>query len=477
MRFLELTIQDGFFKRTEKFSKKATLIYSQENSCGKTTFLRALFYSMGYPVPPTKGLKFDRMTFHLTIENQGETFKLFRQNSVLTIGRGKQKTDYSLPSDFHDALKCITDCGNTDVLDNLLGACYLDQEKGWTLLNRGKVIGGIPFNIDGLVQGLGSIDCSEDYGKLKAVEHELKKYRYMLSVSAYQKEISESGSDLEYDTPDEEIARKIQVCRAEKAPLETEYRQIKNILRQNRKLTEFIADMKLMVQAPDGEQIPVTKENLVGYADNTEYLSARQEMLAEEIAKLDRQNDGYEEQADQQGHLFKVQTSLQSFDSRISRIPIDSIAVQQAIDYLEKEREDLKENIRYKTKDNDIVPRLHQVISTYALELGIGPEYVSPSKDYIFTRELKSLSGAVLHKIVFSFRLGYIRLIQEKTGLVLPLVLDSPSGKEVEKETVEKMLKIVQRDFPNHQLIIASIYDYDIKNKKTIEFKGRLFEQ
>ena len=41
--------------------------------------------------------------------------------------------------------------------------------------------------------------------------------------------------------------------------------------------------------------------------------------------------------------------------------------------------------------------------------------------------------------------------------------------------TVEKMLKIVQRDFSDHQLIVASIYDYDLRDKKTIEFKDRLF--
>ena len=52
---------------------------------------------------------------------------------------------------------------------------------------------------------------------------------------------------------------------------------------------------------------------------------------------------------------------------------------------------------------------------------------------------------------------------------------DSPTGREVMHSTVEKMLKIVQRDFSDHQLIVASIYDYDLRDKKTIEFKDRLF--
>ena len=118
---------------------------------------------------------------------------------------------------------------------------------------------------------------------------------------------------------------------------------------------------------------------------------------------------------------------------------------------------------------------LHNCISAYAKELDASETYVSPNKDYIFTNDLKSLSGTILHKIVFSFKLAYIKLIREKTGIVLPIVLDSPTGREVEHSTVESMLKIIQRDFPDHQLVVASIHDYDLKDKKIIEFKDRLF--
>ena len=126
-------------------------------------------------------------------------------------------------------------------------------------------------------------------------------------------------------------------------------------------------------------------------------------------------------------------------------------------------------------QDNGVVVELHNCISAYAKELDVSETYVRPNKDYIFTNDLKSLSGAILHKIVFSFKMAYIKLIKEKTGIVLPIVLDSPTSREVERGTVETMLKIIQRDFPEHQLIVASIYDYDLKNKKMIEFKDRLF--
>ena len=54
--------------------------------------------------------------------------------------------------------------------------------------------------------------------------------------------------------------------------------------------------------------------------------------------------------------------------------------------------------------------------------------------------------------------------------------MDSPSGREVKLSTIQDMLRILQRDYGQHQIIIASINDFDMKNKKVIELKGRLFD-
>ena len=183
-----------------------------------------------------------------------------------------------------------------------------------------------------------------------------------------------------------------------------------------------------------------------------------------------------EKQKGKEEQLFKVQTAIEAFDSDIKKISVDAIAIQRIIDQLKRERQKLQERIRSMTKqDNGVVLELHNCISAYAKELDINETYVSPNKDYIFTNDLKSLSGTILHKIAFSFKLAYVKLIKEKTGIILPIVLDSPSGREVELSTVEKMLMIIQRDFPNHQLIIASIHDYDLKDKRVIELKDKLF--
>ena len=53
----------------------------------------------------------------------------------------------------------------------------MDQDKGWTLLNRGKVIGNISFNVRDLLIGLSS--ASEKLGKL-VVAARIKYYDIVL---------------------------------------------------------------------------------------------------------------------------------------------------------------------------------------------------------------------------------------------------------------------------------------------------------
>ena len=76
--------------------------------------------------------------------------------------------------------------------------------------------------------------------------------------------------------------------------------------------------------------------------------------------------------------------------------------------------------------------------------------YVQPISDKrtrsyaLFTKNLKELSGAVLHKTVFSFRLAYIIEIEKALGIKLPILLDSPKGKEVDDTNIAKMMQILQ---------------------------------
>ena len=372
MKFIKLTIKQGFFQKTVEFSETANIIFSQKNSVGKTTFLRAIFYALGYQIPSTKGIKFEGLEFLLTVESYGNHYTLYRHDSFLSIDDGQNQIDYSLPTDFYEIHSKLTGCDNRDILSNLIGASYMDQEKGWTLLNRGKVIGKIPFNIDSLVRGLGGKDCAEELQHLEAVKKLQKKYEYMHSVAEYQAAIHEAGEDIGHDDPDEVVCRRIEVLRAEREPVSVELNQIKNILRKNRILVDYISDMKLTVKSSNGEEIPVTKDTLIGFMDNDELLTARREMLAAELDDINRQITALEKQNSKGEQLFKVQTAIEAFDSDIKKISVDAIATRRIIDQLKKERLKLQERIHSMTRQNNgVVLELHNCISAYAKELDI----------------------------------------------------------------------------------------------------------
>jgi hypothetical protein len=167
---------------------------------------------------------------------------------------------------------------------------------------------------------------------------------------------------------------------------------------------------------------------------------------------------------------------LQKFDFDIARISVDSIAVQRIIRKLSKEKKMLEDRVRNSIRqDNPLIGELYQLISSYAMRLGLDKKQIGERSDYVFTSDLKSLSGAIFHKLVFAFKISYVKLIQEHTDVCLPIILDSPNGREVSKENISEMMSILAEDFADHQIIIASIYsDYPFPDKKIIEVKDRL---
>ena len=83
----------------------------------------------------------------------------------------------------------------------------------------------------------------------------------------------------------------------------------------------------------------------------------------------------------------------------------------------------------------------------------------------------------MLHKTVFAFKLAYIIELEKYLNIKLPIILDSPSGKEVDQENIELMMNILKRDFTDNQIIIASIYGYSFSKINKVELDERLIDQ
>lgn len=432
---------------------------------------------MGYPIPSTRGIRFSDYETVLTVIGANESeFILTRNRNYIEIAHDGTERGYSLPAEQNEMHTLIFGIENPEVVSNLLGAFYVDQEKGWTLLNRGKVIGNIHFSIESLLRGLSNKSNDELSKRLGAVKRELQKYKHMLDVAKYQAEINKLGEVCYLDAPSDEVDTALEVLYCERKPLEEELRRIKSVVRKNNSFEKYITSFRLRVKTPNGNEIPVNKDTLVGYADTSCLLVAKQKIVSEQLAVIDRKIQQLKARQDRDYMLFDVRSSIEQFDSEISKIDIDAMATQRIINKLQKEQKDLEEQLVNSVKrDNPLVVELHGLISQYATRLGLNEKYVSARSDYIFTNDLKSLSGAIFHKVVFAFKISYVTLIRNHTGVYLPIILDSPRGREVSEENVNEMMAILAEDYSEHQIIIASIYNcYSFADKNIIELQERL---
>lgn len=128
--------------------------------------------------------------------------------------------------------------------------------------------------------------------------------------------------------------------------------------------------------------------------------------------------------------FFQSESMIDIFDRRIAAVPIDAVAIDKEIKHLEKMLKSVRQEISRKTKsDTGVIMSLYENMVKYATELGVGNSE-SIASSYLFTSNLKELSGAVLHKTVFAFRLAYIIEIENIWGLNCQLFLIRPAERK-----------------------------------------------
>ena len=136
---LKIIFENGEY--VYEFSSKNNLIYSKENSKGKTTLIRFILYSLGYQIPATEGIgDFSKFTFCLSLISNKKKIALTRKDTEIILESDNNTTSYELPLQEKQLLSAIFGIEDLLVLNNLLAVFYIDQEKGWTMLNRGKLL-------------------------------------------------------------------------------------------------------------------------------------------------------------------------------------------------------------------------------------------------------------------------------------------------------------------------------------------------
>lgn len=481
MIFNSIQIEEAGVTRIIDLSDKNNLVHSATNSKGKTTLLRLLLYSIGYSIPNTKHIKFEDCNVEVCITIGDEkVVSLYRESRDYIIMRDDDtETTYILPSQETELHKKLFNADNIDLINNLLGTFYFDQEKGWTLLNRGVVIGSLRFNIEELIRGIANIDCSELIKIRDTKKQNCQKYQQMFSVAKYQATLDAESKNLAVDSYNNQVDSKINQGRIQQNMLKKELARIDGVLRENKHFKKFIAEIGLLIKTPTNETIAVTERNIVGLNDAINFLIAKRKIIASQYNHITTEIEGIEKEykieEQQQSFFDDVETIADIFDRQIANIPVNETAVKKGIDKLKKDISDINSEIKRLTRTaHSVITPIYNNTKKYLNELGLNGKSIS--EKYLFTSNLKELSGAILHKTVFAFRLACLLEVEKHLSIKLPIILDSPSGKEIDQQNIEAMINILNRDFSDNQIIIASIYEYNLTDVNKIEIVDRLIQ-
>lgn len=486
-----LAFKSGLDESSDTLAEKGVnLIYSGSNSRGKTTLLRLILYSLGFSIPGMKGIDFDSVESEIIVAVNSINYKIFRKKEVLNVESNGLSASYLLPIEHALFLSKLFNYKKDGVLNNLLGILYIDQEKGWTLLNRGTVIGSVKFSIEELLASLNGVDISGLLNDKKKYKYRKNKYEAIQNIQSLKDQISDDCiSNLSSDDEESNLSNRVIGQELIVNSIKQSVKDIDDIIKQQKGMFDYIASLNLRVKVDEaGEKtIKIVKDNIVGANENDSYLEARRNILMTQLKIESKKKEDYERALNDyldkkySGQLFdnsendKVEKAEKKLLSALSNI--DQTDVYNLIDESSRKLTEINAKIKKEVKDNNnYINRIYQKVLKYASSLNLETKYVV-TKDIIFTSDLKSLSGANLSKLVFAFKVAFLKIVEEDLGSKLPFIIDSPSAKELDKDNVALIMKLINDELGDNQVIIASIYDNFVNYKKKIEIKNQAIEK
>ena len=212
-----------------------------------------------------------------------------RKNNNITIEIGGETEYLELPRDLYYVLGKIFKICNINVLESLLGCIYLDQDKGWTLLNRGTVIGGIKFKVETLIEGISEKDISHLRVEANKIALELNKLNELQKIILFQSENFDLMDKSNFHINKiSDLENKLLITRNNKNELLRKQSILKNILAKNEDYLKYVESLGLSVRCPDGSIVELTRDNISGFEETQTVIELRVFHLGQELEKLQK---------------------------------------------------------------------------------------------------------------------------------------------------------------------------------------------
>ena len=196
-----------------------------------------------------------------------------------------------------------------------------------------------------------------------------------------------------------------------------------------------------------------------------------------ELEEINIELKKIEKEITEKNTLFSLESILDNLENQIADMNIDINSVDKIINQLNNKRKKINQKIKDELSfNNQLLIEFYEIINKYAIELGIKQYIKNDNPSFVLTNKLKGFSGRVLAQMAYVFKLAYLKSIDNKYGIKLPIIIDSPRTSELSETSTDDMLKILKRDFSEHQIIIASIYDTNILNSYIIDLNNGLMK-
>lgn len=325
-----------FTEENEIFYKfgRNTMIYSIHNSKGKTTLIRFILYALGYQIPATEGIgNFDNMEFEILIKNNEQNFSINREKDIVKVKINKESLEFKIPEQENELHCLIFGIENDTILNNLLAVFYIDQEKGWTLLNRGKIIGNIRFNIEEFIAGISNINIQNLISEKKVLNREIKKYRYIKNTIDINNEFNEDDDDTIEEYEQVSMNELIQLQKEKQLELKKIKNEIKRLEKSILKNSEFgkmIENYGLIIEY-QGQEIQLTRNNLFDFDRNQNLMKIKIQDLKLQLNKINKEQDKIIEQINNKNTLFQTEDLLETMQRNIERLGIDISKIDKII--------------------------------------------------------------------------------------------------------------------------------------------------
>lgn len=391
------------------FAPSNNLIYNPQNKQGKTTLIRFIIYGLGYNIPITYPIDAERYTVRITLLVSDREIELIRDKSVLTVKIENDTKTFPLSGGNKFALKYILSTDNLDLMSDLLGTFYYDQEKGWSLFNKGTVVGSIEYNIYSLIYSLSGLN-SIIFEKRRQIVGQVKVNKQIVKMSTSQDSLDEYGQGL--IAMDENIQQMQKQINNYSSELES-HRKIKTsyeyVGKKNDEMWDYIDSLHLAIMH-EGKSIEISKSNIIGLPET---FQLNQHRIEKEMATINDLKNKIKKLQGQMSELLiqqDINSELLGLGVRKS-FKVDKELSNSNIAILKQHLSNLDREINHAIESKNYKKKLDEYLLDYCKYLG-----VSDLLDYdklILSSDFKSRTGTSKQLLVLAYRCAALTVVSD----------------------------------------------------------------